>query len=257
MNYYRWIKHFEQNSNQRKEPNWDAPFHITQPALRKLSRSIQQFQLGDGGGPAYLIAWNRDRYLSDPLLKRVVDLWFEEEKEHSRLLGRMLQRLETEEIQDHWSFSLFCTVRKIFGVRFELQALLGTEIVSNVYYKMLRRYGNDEALRGMCDLIIRDETGHIAFHRARIADEATVSSPSLGIVWGVLFRLRALMAGTVLWINHRGAVIALGGTDAEFYRSIWNDTGKFIKAIRRDTARLKNLRKMGRKISSRIGGLCG
>jgi len=257
MNFQKWVRHFERNGTNRPEPQWDSPLEITGRPLAKLVRSIQQFQLGDGGGPAYLIAWNREQYLSDARLKRVIDLWFKEEREHSRLLGDMLKRLGGEEIQSHWSFSMFCGVRRYLGVQFELQALLGTEIVSNVYYKMLRTHGNDVALKGMCDLIIRDETGHIAFHRARLADEAAAAGRPHGRLWAGMFRLRALMAGTVLWVNHRGALLALGGTDAEFYRSIWRDSGMFIHRLKKETVWLGNLQRMRRRISSRIGGLCG
>lgn len=256
MNYQKWVRHFEKSGTNRREPDWQAPLALPAAAMEKVTRSIQQFQLGDGGGPAYLIAWNRDQYLSDPAMKRVIDLWFKEEREHSRLLGDMLKRLGAEEIKSHWSFSLFCGVRRFFGVHFELQALLGTEIVSNVYYKMLRRHGNDAALKGMCDLIIRDETGHIAFHRARLADEAG-GGASYGALWAGMFRMRSLMAGTVLWLNHRGALRALGGTDAEFYRAILRDTGIFIRQLRREAAWAGNLRRMRRRISARIGGLCG
>lgn len=250
MNYEKWIRHFERNGRNRPEPDWNAPLEIRETVLKKLVRSIQQFQLGDGGGPAYLIAWNRDEYLADPAMKQMIDLWFKEEKEHSRLLGDMLKRLGGKEIESHWSFSLFCGVRKYLGVRFELQALLGTEIVSNVYYKMLRTHGNDAALKSMCDLIIRDETGHIAFHRARLAEEAATGNRFCGKWWAGMFRLRALLAGTVLWANHRPALRALGGTDGEFYRSIWKDTGIFIQGLRKETLWLANRRRMGLRMRS-------
>ncbi|MEO5917161.1 MAG: ferritin-like domain-containing protein [Luteolibacter sp.] len=253
MNYEKWVRHFDRNSKNRPEPDWDAPLKLTGRMLKKLTCSIQQFQLGDGGGPAYLIAWNRDRYLSDPAVKRVIDLWFNEEKEHSRLLGGMLRRLGAEEIQSHWSFSLFCGVRRFLGVRFELQALLGTEIVSNVYYKMLRKHGEDAALRGMCDLIISDETGHISFHRSRLADEG--GRGKFGARWSALFRLRALAAGTVLWVNHRGALVALGGNDAEFYRWIWRDTDAFINRLRREAFRSEAVRRVEKGVSAGIVGI--
>ncbi len=239
------------NSTRRPEPDWNAPLRLESRTLEKLRRSIQQFQLGDGGGPAYLIAWDRDRYLSDLEVKRVIDLWFNEEKEHSRLLGDLLSRLGAEKIESHWSFSLFCGVRKFLGVRFELQALLGTEIVSNVYYKMLRKHGDDAALKGMCDLIIRDETGHIAFHRSRLADAGPAN---FGAVWSALFRLRALAAGTVLWVNHRGALVALGGTDAGFYRWIWRDTSAFINRLRREARRCGSIRRVEGKAATGLGG---
>jgi hypothetical protein len=232
----KWVRHFERNKENRQEPDWDASLEMTGRPLGLLRKSIQQFQLGDGGGPAYLIAWNRQRYLADPGVKRLVDLWFKEEREHSRLLGDMLRRLDGQEIQGHWSFSLFCTVRKLLGFRFELYALLCTEIVSHVYYKMLRKHGRDIALQQMCGLIIRDETGHIAFHRSRLAEEAAGQGNHrrYGKAWECFFRLRAVAAGTVLWVNHRGALRAMGATDAEFYRWIWRDVSAFVRGLRRD-----------------------
>lgn len=230
----KWVNHFKKNGKNRPEPEWDAPMTLTGRPLAFLRRSIQQFQLGDGGGPAYLIAWNRENYLAAPEIRQLVDLWFKEEREHSRLLGDMLRRLKAEEIKGHWSFSLFCGVRKLLGVQFELYALLGTEIVSHVYYKMLRKHGPDIALRQMCQLIIRDEAGHIAFHRSRLAVEAAnAGKPGYGKSWATIFRLRILAAGTVLWMNHRGALRVLGGSDSEFYRWIWRDTSAFIRSLRR------------------------
>jgi len=236
MNYTYWKKHFRDNSLNRKEPEWDAPIHLEGKALRKLTRSIQQFQLGDGGGPAYLIAWDREKFLGQsPEIRALVDHWFKEEEEHSRLLGDLLKRFGAEEIESHWSFSVFCFVRKWLGVRFELNALLLTEIVSHVYYKMLHKHGDDIALHQMCRLIIRDEASHIRFHRARLKSEAEASGRTrYGFRWAMMFRLRGLAAGTMLWINHRSALVALGGSTPEFYRTIWRGMGRLISGVRRD-----------------------
>jgi len=242
MNANKWIRRFEKNATNRREPDWGAPVELQGSALRKLCKSLQQFQLGDGGGPASLIGWNREDYLSgEPQMRQLIDLWFNEEKEHSRLLGAALKRFEVPQINGHWSFSLFCGMRRFLGVRFELEALLLTEIVSHVYYKMLHHHVGDPAVRGMCALIIRDESGHIAFHRARLAGEIGGDGRQavLGRAW--LFRLRGLMAGTVLWVNHRGALRELGAGDAEFYQGIWKGMNRFINGLRREDPRRQAL----------------
>lgn len=236
MNSDYWTEHFRRNALDRPEPDWNAPITLRGQALGKLVRSLQQFQLGDGGGPAYLIAWNHKHLLaSDENFRALVDLWFAEEREHSRLLGGALKRFHAPEIRDHWSFSLFCGVRKILGVRFELTALLLTEIVSHVYYKMLREHVDDQAVKGMCALIIRDEAGHIAFHRARLSAEER----RYGKWWELAFRLRGFAAGTVLWVNHRGALLAAGATDAEFYRGIRRGMDGFVRGLRGDLERAR------------------
>lgn len=241
MDIQYWLEYFQQNSCNRPTPDWNAPIKIDASKLPKLRKSLQQFQLGDGGGPAYLIAWNyQSLFDKSPKIKNLVDLWFKEEKEHSRLLGEALKRFDGEEITTHWSFELFCGVRKVLGVQFELYVLLVTEIVSNVYYKMLYKYCSDRPLRDMCRLIIRDEVGHIAFHQARLVSEAQSKTRYYyGLLWEIMFRGRALIAGTVLWVNHGSTLIALGGSTPQFYRAIWRDMGKFISRLRSQTANLE------------------
>jgi hypothetical protein len=56
MNYTRWIEHFTRNRRNRPEPDWAAPVNVTPATLAPLLRSVEQFRLGDGGGPASLIA---------------------------------------------------------------------------------------------------------------------------------------------------------------------------------------------------------
>ncbi len=238
MNIDPWIARFARNQTRRPEPDWHAPITLRGPALHKLTRSLQQFQLGDGGGPAHLIAWNRRSLLaSDDGMRTLIDCWFREEKEHSRLLGAALERFGVPPIRSHWSFSLFCGVRRWLGVNFELQALLLTEIVSHVYYKMLHRQVDDVAVRGMCALIIRDEAGHIAFHRARLAAEAGRTGATYGRLWEASFRLRGLAAGTVLWISHGSALRANGARNATFYRGIWKGMSRFVVGLRGDLAK--------------------
>lgn len=241
MNFSHWINHFRNNQSQRPEPDWESAStlhkQLSPRQFAMLVRSLQQFQLGDGGGPAYLIARDRAGVLSGSgNIKVLVDLWFKEEEEHSRLLGCALRRLGAPEIQSHWSFSLFCGLRKWLGVQFELYALLLTEIVSHQYYKLLRRHCADVAIRGMCDLINRDEAGHIAFHRARLTSEGVRHQRHYGRLWELQFRMRGLAAGTVLWVNHRGALVGMGATDRAFYRAIWRGMGRFIAGLRADLA---------------------
>ena len=228
-----WINHFARNGRNRPEPPWDIEHASLEPKTKAaLLSSLQQFQLGDGGGPAYLIGRDLDQYFADhPRMKQMVDLWFKEEERHSELLGKAVERFGGSPIEEHWSFSIFCKVRKYLGVRFELYALLLTEITSNNYYKLLRKYAPDAAIKAMCDLIIRDETGHISFHRDRIATRMD-GSQSLGFFWAAKMYVLAFLAGSMLWVNHRKALVSLGATTREFYTGFLAETGRFISAAR-------------------------
>jgi len=106
MNIDRWRTHFQRNRQNRPEPDWHAPLTLSPDIMRPLVRSLAQFQLGDGGGPDCLIAWNAERFRSSSKETRaLVDLWFAEEAEHSRLLGAAVVRLGGQCIHGHWSFT--------------------------------------------------------------------------------------------------------------------------------------------------------
>src|SRR6516165_822655 len=185
MNIDSWILHFRRNRQNRPEPDWNAPITLPPDVVQPLVRSLEQFQLGDGGGPASLIAWNAESFRSSRIgMRMLVDFWFAEEREHSRLLGAAVGRFGGRRISGHWSFTAFCLARRWFGVRFELTVLLLTEIVSTVYYGLMRRHADDTALRSMCLLIIRDEIGLVAFHRDRLANDGRPAGSAYRKLWG-------------------------------------------------------------------------
>jgi hypothetical protein len=233
----RWVAHFQANHENRPEPAWTAPIALQAEVIEPLVRSLEQFQLGDGGGPAYLIARNREEFLAqDEGTRQLVDMWFREEREHARLLGEAVARFGGTCITKHWSFTAFCMTRKWFGVRFELTVLLLTEIVSTVYYRMLLIHANDPALRAMCRLILRDEIGHVSFHRDRLARQARNGMASFGNLWTGCFKTLGLAAATMLWVNHAPGLKAVGVTRRAFYRAIWRELSLFIARLRRECA---------------------
>jgi hypothetical protein len=209
---------------------------LSAAVVRSFVCSLEQFQLGDGGGPAYLIAHDRERFLSASAGTRtLVDLWFAEEREHARLLGAAVARFGGRCIRSHWSFTAFCLSRRWFGVRFELTVLLLTEIASTVYYRLLHRHGEDPALRSMCRLILRDELGHVAFHRDRLARAARRGGFGYGRWWELRFRVLGLAAASMLWINHAPGLWALGASGTEFYHAVWHELSRFVRRLRRES----------------------
>jgi len=224
-----WIDRFERNKKDRPEPNWAEPVTLRGPTLAKVLSSLEQFELGDGGGPASLIAYNARSFSGvTPEMQRLVDSWFAEEREHSRLLGCSVRRLGGKKIHSHWSFTAFCAVRRIIGVRFELQVLLLTEIVSTAYYRVLRRHVDDEAVRQMCCLILRDEAGHVSFHRDRLAAKF---SRTPDVAWQAQFWGCGLAAATMLWVNHGPCLRAIGGSRAEYYQEVRLEIARFVRRL--------------------------
>jgi len=232
LDYDKWLAHFTRNHEHRPEPDWTAPMTVPAGAYAPMLRSLQQFQLGDGGGPASLIARDAERFRGvTPQMRALVDAWFLEEREHSRLLGCAVDRLGGRRIDSHWSFTAFCQCRRVLGVRFELQVLLLTEITSTAYYRLLQRHSPFPALAQMCALILRDEGGHVAFHRDRLAAEGRSPRGLLGLVWAVQFCLCGYAAATMLWVNHRACLVQLGATTPEFYREVTLELKRFLRSL--------------------------
>lgn len=234
MNCSKWIQRFNRNRQNRPEPDWSAPVNIPPDVLAPVLKSVEQFRLGDGGGPASLIAFDRESFRSrTDEMRQIVGLWFAEEAEHARLLGCAVRRFNGRIITSHWSFTAFCLCRRLLGVRFELQVLTLTELVSTAYYRMLRAYSPDGPLAAMCELILRDEGGHVAFHRDRLADAGCPKPGLRGLLWRVQFLVCGYAAGTMLWVNHAPCLKAIGGTTGEFYSEITRQMTRFIRSLRR------------------------
>jgi len=232
LNTAKWIAFFKANREHRLVPRWAAPIDVPITARPLLEQSLREFQLGDGGGPASLIAWNAHPYRrSQSHLDEVIDLWFEEEKEHSRLLGGLLKRFGVEPLDQHWSFTLFCALRCILGVRFELQILTLTELSSTAYYWLLLRHCDDPGLRDVCSLILRDESGHLAFQNDRLHCAGAQGHGLHRWLWSTQFALCGCIAATVLWLSHGKCLQALGVTTTRYYSEAWRQFGRFLHKL--------------------------
>jgi hypothetical protein len=229
MNYQHWIQHFHTNRHDRPEPDWDAPFTMPEEKRRPLALSLAEYQLGDGGGECKLVASDADKYRGSAKDARtVVDLWFAEEREHSRLLARAVERVGGRFVTTTFGFELFYAIRRRLGVQFEMLVLLVVEIVSTGYYRVIRRHVGDQPIADMCKLILRDEARHIDFHRDRLAAR---HPHGVGPFWSCQFHLLAEACAWFLWHGHGPALRALGGTRAELFGHVRSGVANFLHEL--------------------------
>ena len=230
MNLAKWIRHFgTTNRLDRPEPEWDLPLLLDERKRAALAATLAQYQLGDGGGPCRLIARDAERLrASDDDVKRVIDLWFAEEAEHSRLLAGAVRRLGGTFVEDSFAFRLFNQCRRAFGAQFEMKVLLIVEIVSTAYYRLVRKHCGDVPVRQMCRLILRDEAGHIAFHRERLS----ACHPDGGSWRGTasFFFLGVACAG-FLWLSHGRWLRPLGVRAQELFALSWQGLVHFHRRL--------------------------
>lgn len=124
-----------------------------------------------------------------------------------------------------------------------MQVLLLTELVSTAYYRVLRVHSPDAPLREMCDLILRDEGGHVAFHGGRLAAAGRSSLGLAGALWQAQFWMLGHAAATMLWVNHGPCLRAIGGSRAEYFGEVRRELRRFIMALDRlAETRLERLR---------------
>ena len=234
MNYQHWIQHFHANRLDRPEPDWDAPFTMPEAKRRVFALSLAEYQLGDGGGECKLVARDAEQYRgSAEEARTVVDLWFAEEREHSRLLGCAVKRVRGQFVTSTFGFELFYAIRRRLGVQFEMLVLLVVEIVSTGYYRVIRRHVGDEPLAAMCKLILRDEARHIDFHRDRLAAR---HAQGVGRLWTWQFHLLAEACAWFLWHGHGRALRAIGGTRRELFGHVRGGVANFLAELAQRTA---------------------
>ncbi len=230
MNYAHWIRHFEVNHNNRPEPDWGAPLDIPEVKRAALAKSLAEYQLGDGGGECRLIGYDAANARGvHPDAAKVIDMWFREEAEHSRLLGCGLRRIGGVFLTTTFGFRWFNRIRCWFGAQFEMLVLLVVEIVSTGYYRLIQRHCDDAPIAAMCALILRDEAGHIVFHRDRLA--AKDANWSRG--WRALV-LRALgvCCMSFLWLSHGRWLRVIDGSLGELSGEIRSEMSAFLLSLR-------------------------
>ena len=130
--YEPWYVHFLNQSESRLPLSSPDSYKLCDAERRVISRSVQQFQLGE---------WARGRGLvrrasSHSVLS--IDQWFlpslklfiAEEQCHSRLLGLFLDRERIPRLNRHWVDGVFRQLRKLAGLEACVMVLVTAEVLA-------------------------------------------------------------------------------------------------------------------------------
>jgi hypothetical protein len=227
--YAGWQDYFEGRRGVELDAPFDAPFE-DRPGREAVARSLARFELGESGDGANLK--RLAAMTGEPTYVRSIELFVDEEGQHARWLGILRERFGGTKLESHWSDAAFVALRHIGGLRREICVLLTAEVVALSYYRVLPLAYEDPVLAAACERILRDERGHVAFHRATLGSEfATMPAPARTasvLTW------RAFVGATarvVAW-DHREVLELAGVSRAEFEIEVRGRARRLARAIR-------------------------
>lgn len=220
-----WLNYFEHNRVNRPTIPWEKGITV-EPHLRApLVQSLRKFQLGESGEGRNLKRHARET--GDVTYAAAIDLFIQEEQEHSRLMGLILRRLDVPLLKSHWSDWCFVSLRHLFGLHQELMVLLLPEMIAKRYFRALQEGTCDPVLRTVFGQIGQDEEGHLAFHVAylrRTFEKMSFSRRILTlVVWRMIFRATCL----AVMLDHWPVLRAVGMNPRQF----WGDCGQIFDEV--------------------------
>ncbi|WP_220502642.1 ferritin-like domain-containing protein [Microbispora sp. H10885] len=215
--FTNWLRDFEGAALLRRtwgDPDWTRGARLD-PAL---VRSLQRFQVGEDGDGAFLTG--KAARAGDPAYAAAVRLFVAEEREHARLLARLIGAAGAATLPGHWTDTVFVRLRRLLGLRMELMVLMLAEVVALAYYRAVRDGADDPLAAEVAGRILADELRHVPFHRDRLRWSFRRSSRLTRAAAAALWW--ALLAGVVAVVvaDHGGALRGVGVPGTVFVREV-------------------------------------
>jgi len=201
---------------------------------RAVARSLQRFELGEGGDGARLLA--KAVQAGDPVYTAALKLFVVEEQKHSALFLRSLEYLSCPPLGAHWSDRAFVALRRALGLRTELMLFLVAESVALEYFRALRDGAPDPVIRLVGARVLMDEEEHVRFQIHRLVDgyrrTPKVVRKFIHAVWWVI----ACGAAVVVAWDHRGALRVCGLPPRRFLLAALRQFARASSAVMSPTA---------------------
>lgn len=221
----QWVAHFERNAvhHRRVDAARDVSAACALPAELKdpLIASVRRFQLGESGDGAQLL--RKAAAAGDAEYLSAARLFVGEEQRHAALLMQLLDYLDAQPIERHWSDTVFVALRRALGLRTELMVLTIAEVIALSYYATLENRCPDAFVEAIASSILADERAHVEFHAQRIAAGFAASGRATRRLARLAWWLIMLATGAAVAIDHGPLLRALGGTRRAFVGSVLAD----------------------------------
>jgi hypothetical protein len=211
-----WLAYFEKNRLHRRPIPWERGVQIETNLRTPVIRSLQRFQVGEQGDGKHLR--EAAAAIKNPHYSATINLFVQEEQEHSSMLAGLIRALDGNLLNFHWSDICFVLVRRLSGLRVELFTLLAAEIIAQVYYRILYDGFADLVFRDVCTQILHDEDAHVAFHCDYLYTEIKAFSPSIRWLVSTLWRTFFSLVCLVVACDHFSLLHALYISPITFWK---------------------------------------
>jgi hypothetical protein len=210
-----WLHYFEWNRVNRRHIPWQNGVNLEAHLEGPLLRSLQRFQVGESGEGSHLR--KQAATTGCAIYQKCIDLFIKEEQEHARLMAEVLKTQDAPLLKHHWSDNCFVLLRRLFRLEHELLVLLVPEIIAKRYFRAVHDGTQDSVVRAMCQQIMHDEEGHVAFHvdylREVFRSSHLLKRAAIMVGWKLLFQAACL----VVIFDHRSLLRAAGVSLGAFW----------------------------------------
>jgi hypothetical protein len=227
-----WANYFRSNIFSPTPIPWNDTYRLSEAEKQAVSRSIQQFQLGEGSDGHHF------RQCAEAFCARngessypeAQSLFIAEEQRHSADLGRFMERQGIPLLEKHWVDGTFRRLRKLAGLEICAFVLVTAEIIAVPYYHALRGATESPLLRALCTRILRDEAAHLQFQAETLAMIRGPRGKCRAWLLTQAHSLFLLGAVLVVWQQHRAVFRHAGYTLRDFCRESYNELDGLIRS---------------------------
>ena len=227
--YEPWYRHFLKQSESPLALPWPDSYKLCNAERRLISRSVQQFQLGEWARGRGLVrrASSHSVLSIDQWFLPSLELFIAEEQGHSRLLGLFLDRERIPRLNSHWVDGVFRQLRKLAGLDVCVMVLVTAEVLAVPFYQALRDATRSQLLRSICKRILCDEAAHLDYQALTLGlIRRSLSNRARAIrvlCHSILFHCTALL----LWQQHH-VVFRAAGRD---FRRFWTQAHRVFARL--------------------------
>ncbi|MGC2270001.1 MAG: ferritin-like domain-containing protein [Candidatus Acidiferrales bacterium] len=228
-----WCRHFSTKAAADDYLPWDHPIVLSGVEKRCITKSIQQFQLGEGSSGRRLLQRGLaySQTAGDPAFVEALSLFVKEEQRHSSYLLRFMRREGIRASRSHWVDTVFRRLRVLAGLELSLRVLVSAEIIAVPYYRALRDATASPLLRAICTEILQDEATHLRFQASMLSRTGARRSvrADCAVSWAHLLFLLATCY--VVWFEHHQVFRSVGYSRQRFLAEAFWEFNRLDDAV--------------------------